>query len=40
MTLLLCQNSEFDINNLDTITIVLSIESVKAVKLNGTKEEK
>ena len=39
MALLLCQNSEFSVNNLDSITIVLSIESVKAVKLNGTKEE-
>ena len=37
MTLLLYQNTEYDITEEDEITIVLSIESVEAVTLNGKK---
>jgi len=39
MTLLLNQNTEYDITEEDEITIVLSIESVEVVTLNGKKED-
>ena len=39
MTLLLDKNTIFNINDEDEIIIVLSIESVKIVKLNGKKGE-
>jgi len=39
MTLLLYQNTEYDITEEDEITIVISIESVEVVTLNGKKED-